>query len=202
MRYFYALLFIILYVNPIFATEKCNRTKPYDSNYIQPYELCDNDFSQKQYPKFLKFRTELFSEIQPLFPKSIPNASKDESEKWLTAIHETYEREGVNFSGHYLLVIRGCGAACSFGLIVDLRTGYIYQPKEFSQIIASVNPLTDSILEKLEIQDETYSYKPNSRLLILIGSLGEENLSKRGVYFFHWSENKLNLIKKVERIKK
>jgi len=35
-------------------------------------------------------------------------------------------KEGVNFAGHYTLVYWGCGTACQYGVIVDRRTGQIF----------------------------------------------------------------------------
>lgn len=34
--------------------------------------------------------------------------------------------DGINFAGHYTLVTMGCGTACQFGMVVDRKTGAIY----------------------------------------------------------------------------
>lgn len=34
--------------------------------------------------------------------------------------------EGINFAGHYTLIYWGCGTACQSGVIVDRKTGKIY----------------------------------------------------------------------------
>lgn len=35
-------------------------------------------------------------------------------------------KDGINFAGHYTLIYWGCGTACQYGVIVDRKTGIIY----------------------------------------------------------------------------
>lgn len=42
-------------------------------------------------------------------------------------------RRGPNFAGHYTVVVWGCGTACGVYVIVDNRTGQIYEPPEISK---------------------------------------------------------------------
>ncbi|WP_143150427.1 hypothetical protein [Arenibacter nanhaiticus] len=36
-------------------------------------------------------------------------------------------KKGINFAGHYTLIIWGCGTACQSGVIVDRKTGRIFE---------------------------------------------------------------------------
>ncbi|NKI26397.1 hypothetical protein HCG49_07465 [Arenibacter sp. 6A1] len=36
-------------------------------------------------------------------------------------------KKGINFAGHYTLVIWGCGTACQNGVVVDRKTGKIFE---------------------------------------------------------------------------
>ncbi|MBC3539395.1 hypothetical protein ACFSC6_17890 [Rufibacter sediminis] len=58
----------------------------------------------------------------PLDYKSNPIAKE-----FKTIITETYNKEGVNFGGHYTFVKWGCGSACQSSAIVDVRTGKVYE---------------------------------------------------------------------------
>lgn len=51
--------------------------------------------------------------------------SKRGSLKFRTQIREGIS-QGVNFAGHYAIVVFGCGTNCSFGFLVDIKSGRIF----------------------------------------------------------------------------
>ncbi|MBL4904606.1 MAG: hypothetical protein JKZ00_00955 [Flavobacteriaceae bacterium] len=51
--------------------------------------------------------------------------SNPEAKMFITRIKEGC-KSGVNFAGHYTLIYWGCGTACQSGVIVDRKTGVIY----------------------------------------------------------------------------
>jgi hypothetical protein len=65
-----------------------------------------------------------------------------------TRIREGF-KNGVNFAGHYALVIFGCGTGCRGGYLIDIRSGRIF----------------DFPLGGEENYELTLDYRPNSRLL-------------------------------------
>ena len=52
--------------------------------------------------------------------------SNKEAKKFITRIKEEC-KNGINFGGHYTLIIIGCGTACQLGILVDRKTGIIYK---------------------------------------------------------------------------
>ena len=58
-------------------------------------------------------------------------------------------REGVNFAGHYAIIAFGCGTSCSFGFLVDVKSGRIF----------------DLPLGGEENYGLSLAYRPNSRLM-------------------------------------
>lgn len=55
-----------------------------------------------------------------------PDFSTDpDAKRFITRITKACE-EGINFAGHYTLVIWGCGSPCQSGVVVDRKTGRIY----------------------------------------------------------------------------
>ena len=51
--------------------------------------------------------------------------SNPEAKMFITRIKEGC-KSGINFAGHYTLIYWGCGTACQSGVIVDRKTGVIY----------------------------------------------------------------------------
>lgn len=52
--------------------------------------------------------------------------SYPEARNFRTRIIEGYKDGEVNFAGHYIAVVFGCGAGCVLGFMVDVRDGQIY----------------------------------------------------------------------------
>lgn len=48
-----------------------------------------------------------------------------DAKRFVTRIKKGCE-EGINFAGHYSLITWGCGSPCQSGVIVDRKTGHIY----------------------------------------------------------------------------
>lgn len=99
-----------------------------------------------------------------------------------------------------MLVERGaCGAGCARAAIVDLATGKVYEPEQIDVVLATLNSLPATMCSKLAIDCvETFTFKPDSKLLIVAGQLGEE-AKRRGFYFFKWENNKLKLLSKIDK---
>jgi hypothetical protein len=53
------------------------------------------------------------------------------SHKWArqyrTVITESYKEKGLNFGGHYCFAYWGCGSNCQISVLIDSRTGIVYE---------------------------------------------------------------------------
>lgn len=72
-----------------------------------------------------------FKKYQTEAPVSSGKAAIDwqsypEAKSFKTRITDGYKNEAVNFAGHYVGVVFGCGAGCVLGFMVDVRDGKIY----------------------------------------------------------------------------
>jgi hypothetical protein len=94
-------------------------------------------------------------------------------------------KQGVNFAGHYTVVIWGCGTSCQSFAIVDQISGKVYFSKELSLV---------SYTDYWE-NDYGLNYRPVSRLLIVNGRPDEDK--DNGKYFYEWNNNRLKLIKMI-----
>jgi hypothetical protein len=50
-----------------------------------------------------------------------------------TRLKEGYSADTANFAGHYTLVYWGCGSGCKLAMIIDRKTGKIYDAPESSR---------------------------------------------------------------------
>ena len=103
-------------------------------------------------------------------------------------------RGQVNFAGRYILTGWGCGTGCSYGAIIDARTGRVYFPDELVGVAVWYGSGAD-------VFPDTYTYRKNSRLLIIKGTPGPmedgDSEHKQGTYYYDWRAKRLRLIKFV-----
>lgn len=66
------------------------------------------------------------TDVQKLAHAPIDWTSYPEAKDFKTRITEAYKTDEVDFAGHYVLSIFGCGASCIMGFMVDVRDGKIY----------------------------------------------------------------------------
>ena len=57
---------------------------------------------------------------------AIDFSSNPKYKYYKTVISEGYKKGGVNFAGHYCFIYWGCGTECKQSILVDLKTGKIY----------------------------------------------------------------------------
>ena len=88
-------------------------------------------------------------------------------------------RTGPNFAGHFTLVKWGCGSPCLAFIIIDAKTGTVYDPG-FPVACANENGM-----------DASADYKLTSRLLITTGFSEKAGC---GTGFFEWDGKRLHRI--------
>lgn len=94
-----------------------------------------------------------------------------------TRIRDAYKSNVIDFAGHYIGVVFGCGAGCISGFIIDTRDGKIYNA-----------PLGEENMCMLDI--DKMICRPDSRLFI--SAICRENEQTNKVYYnaFVWNEEK------------
>jgi hypothetical protein len=98
-----------------------------------------------------------------------------------TVLREGYGRGEPDFAGHYRIEMWGCGANCVAYAVADVFTGHIY---------FTVFPALG------ETDFQTYGfvdYRPDSRLLIALGPMQDDN-SNLGVVYYLWNGKRFNRI--------
>lgn len=97
--------------------------------------------------------------------------------------------EGVNFAGHYAVAKWGCGTGCVGFVIVDLRTGKVFDPS--TEDIGYHYPSSDAA-PLWTCFDDILVYSKTSRLFVIEGCMNEN--TKCGRHFYEMAANGLHLI--------
>lgn len=113
--------------------------------------------------------------------------SHSRSRMFRTELREAAAK-GVNFAGHYRLTSWGCGAACFQWALLDIKSGRIFHPAN----LRATNHMNveDSLYEG---GTQAVHIRPNSRLLVVIGSINDDS-NQRGISWFVWESNRLKRI--------
>ena len=114
-----------------------------------------------------------------------PDLTSHKKAKMYRTVIRKGSKSGVNFAGHYNIVIWGCGTSCQSFAIIDVVTGKVYFSDELSFV-------SWGGWWELEYG---LKYRPDSNLLIVYGRCEEKD--PKGIFYFIWAENKLRLIKSI-----
>jgi len=100
-----------------------------------------------------------------------------EAKDFRTRITEAYERDEVDFGGHYILSTFGCGTSCIMGFMIDVRDGKIYDL-----------PLGEE--NSCLFAEDRLVCRPNSRLFI--ASICRKSNEDTAVFYksYLWNEDK------------
>lgn len=142
--------------------------------------------AQNTVPQFTRFPAAVEK------PRSIKTKSKPITLAYIKGLKEAAKR-GVNFAGHYVVAGRGCGTGCTNAYIINARTGKTHYPDQLFNVDATYGE---------GYSDVQLEFKKNSRLLIIHGRPGSKNENadnKSGDYYYEWKNDRLRLIKFVEK---
>ncbi len=138
---------------------------------------------QKAPPRFEDFPARIFKG-KPARPLLLSAQARS----FRTRLREGAQK-GPNFAGHYTIVTWGCGSACQQLAVVDARTGRVYFSKTLSYATYGLD---------IGSEEAGLKYRLDSKLLILVGTPGEEeNLS--GTFYYKWENNEFKLIHSVKK---
>jgi hypothetical protein len=99
-----------------------------------------------------------------------------------------WAQKGPNFAGHYTVAEWGCGAGCAQFVVVDNRSGTVYEGP-FGGLPNSLVCFGD-----LDVDHSGIDYHDNSSLLVVKGC---PNNKACGNYFYQWSANQWKLLRQT-----
>lgn len=178
-------LLLLLSVLPALAEDE-------DEDYSNAQTIRATDIPAKP-PRFEQYR------VARLFrgPRARPDVrSKPRSRMFRTMIRLGVAEHGVNFAGHYSIVSWGCGTGCRGLAVVDVATGQVYHPANL-QDIDNDNVSYNDFINKAGEWD-LFRFRPDSRLLVVIGGINEEP-ARRGISYFIWEHQRMKRIRFVHK---
>jgi len=160
----------------------------YDEYTIRPSDIPPDA------PMFEKFPARIF-----VGRNASPILHGDATTRMFRSRLTQWAKESPNFAGHYILATWGCGTDCTQISIIDARSGRIFHPPGVTTNVA-VN-VHRSLLEGGDLWHAggAIKFKPDSRLLVLIG-MPEERVENRGVSYYVWENNKLRRIRFAPKV--
>lgn len=164
-----------LKIAPLEFTEIASDTS--ENEIITTIEEPGEDITAKDSINFTKYAVE----VQELVNKApLDFSSYPEAKFFKTRITEAYNQgTSIDFGGHYIGTIFGCGASCIMGFMVDVRDGKIYDL-----------PLGEQNMCFWDI-DKAIS-KSDSRLFISAICKENENSKTANYIAYVWNEEEKN----------
>jgi hypothetical protein len=144
-------------------------------------------------PRFKDYPAKIFSG-----KNAAPNLRSDSKTKMYRSRLAQWAKEKPNFAGHYILAYWGCGTDCTQIAIIDAKTGKIYHPTGITANVA-----VNVHYELLKDGDFWHGsgaikFRPDSRLLILIG-IPEERTKDRGISYYVWEHNRARRVRFIPK---
>jgi hypothetical protein len=110
---------------PIFS-----KTTLSDSLNVQTKDSLTRKHNVSQFP--VSFNDFEVSEVDNKRYANLDLKSNKYANSFRTRLRDGYAADTTNFAGHYTFVIWGCGTECQMSMIIDRRTGKIYDSPEAS----------------------------------------------------------------------
>jgi len=111
-----------------------------------------------------------------------PDVRRGEARTFRTVLRR-YGRAPADFAGRYRIVPIGCGAGAVCPAFVDGESGQV----RFDPALRVAAALS---VEAAGAGFETLTYRPDSRLLVVIGAANED-AARRGVTYYEWRGGRL-----------
>jgi len=179
----------------------CVSTTSIAQDELSEYEKCRlvtaADLADAKAPSFQNYAVAK-EEHGP--PYKLDLSSNPIAKRYRTVLRLDVER-GPNFAGHYRVVIWGCGMSCVMFAVVNLKSGRVITPPDFSDV-SGVFVYADDFLARQSDPDSSglVRYNAASKLLVVIGDLDEDE-SREGAFYFVLEGEKLGLVH-ATRVKK
>lgn len=141
------------------------------------YPVTGRDLDWANAPRFEQYA------VEDLATKWIPadTNSNPQARMYRTALRRG-TAEGPNFAGYYSIVAWGCGSSCVQFAIVNRKTGKVFFPEGINDI--SGVPLNANDFQvKASTGYWGLRFMLNSRLLILVGAINEDE-ERQGAFYY------------------
>ncbi len=149
------------------------------------------DFMDSSAPHFDQY---FVNTAPPSSPVKLDVHSNSIARMYRTVIRHEMS-QGPNFAGHYRVAIWGCGSSCAQFAVVNLTTGKVVTVHGVDSV-SGVHLGADDFLPGTDSGAWGFRFKRNSRLLVLVGTINEDD-SKEGAFYYLLTREKLVLLHKT-----
>lgn len=155
------------------------------------------DIADKDAPTFASYRVAV--QRTPHTPRLDLNSNPVANEYRTVLRREV--AVGPNFAGHYRVATWGCGSSCAMFAVVDLTSGRVITPKGFSDTSGVyIGVDNQKAFPGSQSEDSLLAFRKDSRLLVVLGDLDEDE-TREGAFYFILDRERLCLIHST-RVKK
>jgi hypothetical protein len=158
-----------------------------DCSIIQATDLVD-----RSAPKFEDYVVQIPQ--RELLHSKLDIASNPIAKTYRTVLRNEIKK-GPNFAGHYRLAVWGCGSSCAMFAVIDLMSGKVISETEIESV-SGARLSADDFLADASSGYWGFRFKKDSRLLVLVGILNEDE-SQQGAFYFALNHDSLRLIHKT-----
>jgi hypothetical protein len=149
--------------------------------------VISSDLSDNQSPTFAAY-----SAVVPKVSGSRLDLESNPTARMYRTLLRREVALGPNFAGHYRVAVWGCGSSCSMFAVVNLDTGRVITPDGFSST-SLVFFDVDDFLPRTQSDYFGFRFRKNSKLLVVIGALDEDE-AREGAFYFVMANEHLRLI--------
>jgi hypothetical protein len=132
-------------------------------------------------------------------PAPFSNAKLDTRSNPIAKLYRTVLRQemskGPNFATYYRVAVWGCGSSCAEFAVVNLKTGRVITTSGINSV-SNVHFAADGFMRGTDSADYAFRFRKNSRLLVVVGTLDEDE-SREGAFYFALKNETLSLAHKT-----
>jgi hypothetical protein len=130
--------------------------------------------------------------------ETVENPKLDLKSNAIARMYRTVLRQeislGPNFAGHYRVAVWGCGSSCAMFAVVNLKTGRVITPDEFSHTSAVYFGVESwDVLPQSPRDNGLFGLRRDSRLLLVLGDLDEDE-NREGAFYLVLDNEHLRLV--------
>lgn len=166
----------------------------YKQDAPSAFEKCrmvtSSDLTDRKAPSFAAYRVPV---LQVAESPKLDLKSSLTARMYRTLLRQEISK-GPNLAGHYRVAIWGCGTSCAMFAVVNLKTGRVITPEDFHDSSTEYFGVEgQSVFPGSQSGDDVFGFRLDSRLLVILGDLDEDE-SREGAFYFVLDSERLRLI--------
>jgi hypothetical protein len=195
-------LLLIMFVPTIYGEDTLRSVKSIETDneaarYFECRAIKATDLKDDKAPTFQDYRVALEAPVE--HPR-VDTKTTPIGRRYRTVLRKGIA-SGANYAGHFTVVIWGCGTSCSSFAVVNLKTGQVIVPTGISTVTWDhLENTVERFLPDGLHGYWGYRYRPDSRLLVLVGMLNEDD-NREGAWYFVLENNRLRQVHQTRVVK-